>query len=98
MLASGFNVFDLDFRVKIDSVEQPVKGHSVGSRSVSHRWTFAFDDNLDSCFVFLKNGQQCTAVRKLYVRIDVINLLPIPLFRRREAFLLRSSIGMFLKL
>ena len=56
------------------------------SRSVSHRWTFAFDDNLDSCFVVLKNGQQCIAVRKLYVRVDVINLLPILLFRRGEAF------------
>ena len=35
-LVFGVNVFDLDFRVQIDSVEQPIKNNSVGSGNMSH--------------------------------------------------------------
>ena len=30
-LVSGVNIFDLDFGVPIDSIEQPIKRNSVGS-------------------------------------------------------------------
>ena len=35
-LVLGVNVFDLDFGVQIDSIEQPIKGNSVGSGNMSH--------------------------------------------------------------
>ena len=34
-LAFGVNVFDLDFWVQIDSIEQPIKSNSVGSGNMS---------------------------------------------------------------
>ena len=41
-LVSGVNIFDLDFRVKIDSIEQPIKSNSVGPGNMSHCVTFSF--------------------------------------------------------
>ena len=35
-LVSGVNVFDLDFGVQIDYIEQPIKSNSVGSGNMSH--------------------------------------------------------------
>ena len=35
-LVLGVNVFDLDLGVQIDSIKQPIKSNSVGSRHVSH--------------------------------------------------------------
>ena len=35
-LVFGINVFDLDFWVEIDSIEQPIKSNSVGSGNMSH--------------------------------------------------------------
>ena len=35
-LVFGVNVFDLDFGVQIDSIEQPIKNNSVGSGNMSH--------------------------------------------------------------
>ena len=46
MLVLGVNKFDLDFRVKINSVVQPIQRNSVGSGHVSHRWILAFRDHL----------------------------------------------------
>ena len=37
----GVNVLDLDFWVQIDSIEQPVKGNSVGPGNMSHCGTSA---------------------------------------------------------
>ena len=37
MLVLGVNKYDLDFRVKINSVEQPIQRNSVGSGHVSHK-------------------------------------------------------------
>ena len=34
-LVSGVNVFDLDFGVQMNSIEQPIKSNSVGSRNMS---------------------------------------------------------------
>ena len=35
---------------QIDSVEQPIKGHSVGSGNMCHCRASSLDDNLDRCF------------------------------------------------
>ena len=53
----GVDVFDLDFGIQIDSIEQPIQSNSVGSGYVSHRWTSSFDDHLDHSSVVLKNVQ-----------------------------------------
>ena len=45
MLVLGVNKLDLDFRVRINSVEQPIQRNSVGSGHVSHRWILAFRDH-----------------------------------------------------
>ena len=34
-LVSGVNVFDLDFWVQVNSIEQPIKSNSVGSGNMS---------------------------------------------------------------
>ena len=50
MSASWFlvsDVFDLDFRVQINSIEQPIKSNSVDSGDVSHCRTSAFNNHLD---------------------------------------------------
>ena len=54
-LFPGVNIFDLDFGVHIDSVEQPIKSNSVGSGYMSHCWTSAFDDHSKHGFIVLKN-------------------------------------------
>ena len=53
-LVLGVDVFDLDFWVHINSIEQPIKSNSVGPGNMSHRWTSAFNNNLDHCFIVLK--------------------------------------------
>ena len=58
MSASWFLVFDLDFRVQVDPVKQPIMRNPVGSGHVSHRRTSAFDK---SCWFPLHCLQQCKA-------------------------------------
>ena len=41
-LVFGVDVFDVDFGVQINSIEQPIKSNSVGSGDVSHCRTSAF--------------------------------------------------------
>ena len=53
----GVDVFDLDFGVQINSIEQPIKSNSVGSEDVSHCRTSAFDNHLDYSFIVLKHIQ-----------------------------------------
>ena len=53
----GIDVFDLDFGVNINSIEQPIKHNSVDPGNVSHCRTSAFNDHLDHCFVVLKHIQ-----------------------------------------
>ena len=68
MSASWFLVsMYLDFGIQIDSIEQPVKGNSVGPGNVSHCGTPSFDDHLDHCFVVLKHMQQSFLMRKMNV-------------------------------
>ena len=49
------NVFDLDFRVQIDSIEKPIKRNYVGPGNMSHCGTPSFDNHLNHCFVVLKH-------------------------------------------
>ena len=53
----GFDILDLDFWVKVDSVKQPVQSNSMGAGHVSHRRTSAFDDHLYHSFVVFENVQ-----------------------------------------
>ena len=63
MLVLGVNKFDLDFRVKINSVEQPIQRNSVGSGHVSHRWILAFRDHFNHRFVMLQDIKHMAARR-----------------------------------
>ena len=56
-LVFGFNVFDLDFGVQIDSIEQPIKSNSVGSGNMSHCGTSAFHNYFNYSFIVLKHIQ-----------------------------------------
>ena len=35
-LVFGVDIFDLDLGVQVDSIKQPIKNNSVGSRNMSH--------------------------------------------------------------
>ena len=56
-LVLGVDVFDLDLRVKIDSIEQPIKSNSISSGNISHCWTSAFHNHLNHSFIVLKHIQ-----------------------------------------
>ena len=56
-LVFGVDVFDLDFGVQINSIEQPIKSNSVSSGDVSHCRTSAFNNHLDHSFIVLKHIQ-----------------------------------------
>ena len=53
----GVDVFDLDFGVQINSIEEPIKSNSVGSGDVSHCRTSALNKHLDYSFIVLKHIQ-----------------------------------------
>ena len=50
-LVFGVDVFDLDFWVQVDSIEQPIKCNSVSPGNMSHCRTPSFDDHFDHCFI-----------------------------------------------
>ena len=62
-LVFGVNVFDLDLRVQIDSIKQPIKSNSVSSGDVSHCWTPAFDHHFDYRLIVLQDIQHSTRTR-----------------------------------
>ena len=64
-LVFGVDVFNLDFGIQINSIEQPIKSDSVGSGNVSHRRTSTFNDHLDHSFIVLKHIQQSFLMRRL---------------------------------
>ena len=70
-LVSSVDIVDLNLRIKIDPVKQPVKRNSVGSGYVSHSRTSAFNFHLDHCFAVLKICETCVTARKLFVRRDL---------------------------
>ena len=63
-LVSGVDVFDLDFGVQINSIEQPIKRNSVGPGNMYHCRTPSFNDHLDHSFIALKHIQQSFLMRK----------------------------------
>ena len=73
----GVDIFDLNLQIQIDSVKQPVKSNSVGSRYVSYCWTSAFGDHFNHCFVVLKNVEHSTEKRRLRVRRHTVNIAQI---------------------
>ena len=56
-LVLGVDVFDLDLRVKINSIEQPIKSNSMSPGNMSHCWTSAFQNHFNHSFFFLKHIQ-----------------------------------------
>ena len=56
-LILGVNVFDLNFRVKINSIKQPIKSNSMSSGNMSHRWTSAFHNHFDHSLIVFKHIQ-----------------------------------------
>ena len=46
-LVFGVDVFDLDFGVQINLIEQPIKSNSVSSGHVSHCRTSAFHNHVN---------------------------------------------------
>ena len=63
----GVYLFDLDFWVQIDSIEQPIKSNSVGSGNMSHCGTSSFHNHFNHSFIVLKHIQQSFLMRKLDV-------------------------------
>ena len=76
-LVLGVNVFDLDFGVQIDSIEQPIKSNSVGSGNMSHCRASSLYDHLDHCFVVFKHIQQSFLTRRIDVLRNKINIVQI---------------------
>ena len=64
-LVLGVNVFDFDLRVRIDSIEKPSEGNSVGPGNMSHCGTSSLYYHLDHCFVVFKHIQQSFLMRRL---------------------------------
>ena len=76
----GVNVFDLDFGVQINSIEQPIKRSSVGPGNMSHCRTSAFDDHLDHSFVVFKDVQHDSIARRIRVRRNKIDIGQFKIF------------------
>ena len=65
-LVFGVNVFDLDFRVQIDSIEQPIKSNSVGSGNMSHCRASSLYDHLDVCLFWRRFAPaRCASFKSL---------------------------------
>ena len=73
-LVLGVDVFDLDFGVQINSIEQPIKSNSVGSGNMSHCWTSAFNDHLDHSFIIFKNLTLNFKLRRTCVCDNMIHI------------------------
>ena len=69
----GVNIFDLDFCVQVDSVNQPIKRNSVGSGHVSHCRTSAFRNHLEYRFIVFNNVKLGAKVRRFCVCGNVIH-------------------------
>ena len=73
-LVFGVNVFHLDLRFQVNSVEQQIKRNSVGSGCVSHCWTSSSDTHLDDSFIVFKNFQLRLTLRRVCVGGYVIHI------------------------
>ena len=63
----GQYVCELDFGVRIDSIEQPIQSNSVGSGNMSHCTASSLYDHFDHCFVVFKDVQQSFLTRRIRV-------------------------------
>ena len=63
-LVFAVDVLDLNLRIQLNSVKQPVLSNSVGSGYVSHCWTSAFDDHFNHCFVVFKKCRASHRIEK----------------------------------
>ena len=75
VLVFGVDVFDLDFGVQINSIEQPIKSNSMGSGNMSHCRASSLYDHFDHCFVVFKDVQQSFLVRRIDVSENKINIV-----------------------
>ena len=73
-LVFGVNIFDLDLGVQVDSFKKTSHAQLCGFLTRSHRWTLAFDDHFDHCFVVLENVQLRLALRRIFVCGDVVHM------------------------
>ena len=64
-LVFGVNVFDWDFMVQIDSIEQPIKSNSASSGNMSHCRASSLYNHLDHCFVVFKYIQRNFLTRRM---------------------------------
>ena len=80
----GINIFDLDFGVQVDSVQQPIKLDSVGAGHMSHCPTSAFSNHLDYCSSVFTNVKQGAEVRMFCVcsNIDQFEFISVGVFLR----------------
>ena len=74
------DILDFNLGIQVDSVKQPTKRNSMGSRHLSHCWTSAFDDHFNHCFVILKNVKHSTRLRRLHVWRNIISVAQFKIF------------------
>ena len=70
----GVNIFDLDFWLQVNSVEQPINCDTVGCGQMSHCWTSSFDNHLDESFVVFEYEQLRLTLRKVCVCVYVVHI------------------------
>ena len=73
-----------------NSVEQPVKSNSVGSRHMSHCWTSAFGNHLYCSLVVFKDVQHSSIVRRIRVWRNKIDIWQFVVFFRSWCLVLRT--------
>ena len=59
------DVFDLDFTIQINSIQQPMKSNFVGSGDMSHCTTPSFNGHFYRCFNVFKHIRQNSLTRRL---------------------------------
>ena len=74
-LVFGVDILDLNVRIHINSVKQPIQSNSVGPWYVSHCGTSASQCyHLNHGFIVLKNVEHRTKKRRLRIRRNIINI------------------------
>ena len=72
-LLGGVDILDLDSRVQVYPVKQPIQVHSVGSRDVSHGLAQAFSDHLDHRIIIFENKERCPLAGDVCVWRNIVN-------------------------
>ena len=82
----------MNLRIQVDSVEKPIKCHSVGSGYASHRRSSALKIILYHSLCVLRNEQQSALAGQFCVRSNMVNVSQTTFFRRGR-FRFRSSLA-----